>query len=113
VVKPFVKAFVRPHGLDVAATPQFVQQIEAMADLRVKPDRPDALGFVWRRAVDRLRAMRHDERYDRWVLSEREMGVKLRNRANHERKMREHHAAKRAQELARKAAKRATVADRE
>jgi hypothetical protein len=105
VMKPFIKAFVRPHGLDVAATPRFVEQVEAMAGLQVRPARRDVLAFVWRRAIDRLRAARHDERYDRWILSERELGVKLRNKEHREKKMREHHAARKAREAAEKSRK--------
>jgi hypothetical protein len=96
VVKPFIKAFVRPHGLDVAATPLFVEQIEAMASVIVKQPRPELLAFMWNWAIDRLRRMRHDERYDRWMLSEREQGVKLRNRQNAERKAKERSAARKA-----------------
>jgi len=106
-VKPFVEAFVRPHGLEVAATPLFVEQVEAMSGLQVQPSRPDALAFLWRRAIDRLRAARYDERYDRWLLSEREQSVKRRNRDYHERKMVEHRAARKAREDAEKATKRA------
>jgi len=105
VMKPFIKAFVRPHGLEVAATPRFVEQVEAMAGLQVRPARRDVLAFVWRRAIDRLRAARHDERYDRWILSERELGVKLRNKEHREKKMREHHAARKAREAAEKSRK--------
>ena len=105
VVKPFIKAFVRPHGLDVAATPLFVEQVEAMGRLRVEAPGRDALGFVWRRAIDRLRAARHDERYDRWLLSEREMAVKVRNREHRERKLAEHHAARKARNTAEKQAR--------
>jgi hypothetical protein len=105
VMKPFIKAFVRPHGLEVAATPRFIEQVEAMPSLTVQPARGDALAFVWRWAIDRLRAARHDERYDRWILSERELGVKLRNKEHHEKKMREHHAARKAREAAEKAGK--------
>jgi hypothetical protein len=96
VVKPFIKAFVRPQGLDVAATPLFVEHVEAMAGLQVQPDKPDILAFVWRRIIARLRAMRHNERYDRWMLSEREMTVKIRNRENAARKARERSAARKA-----------------
>jgi len=98
VVKPFITAFVRPHGLDVAATPLFVEQVEAMKTLTVQPAGRDALGFVWRWAIRRMRAMRHDARYDRWMLSEREQAVKLRNRLNAERKARERAAARKALE---------------
>jgi hypothetical protein len=96
VVKPFIKAFVRPHGLDVAATPRFVEQVEAMAALQVPDAKPELFGFVWHRVIARLRAMRHNERYDRWMLSEREMAVKVRNRENAARKARERSAARRA-----------------
>ena len=105
VMKPFIEAFVRPHGLEVAATPRFVEQVEAMTGLQVPPARRDVLAFVWRRAIDRLRAARHDERYDGWILSERELGVKRRNQAHHERKMQDHHAARKAREAAEKAGK--------
>jgi hypothetical protein len=105
VVKPFIKAFVRPHGLDVAATPVFVEQVEAMTGLTVQPLRADVLAFVWRRIIDRLRAARHDEQYDRWLLSEREQAVKKRNREHREQKLREHHAARKVREQAAKAAK--------
>jgi hypothetical protein len=105
VVKPFIKAFVRPHGLDVAATPLFVEQVEAMRGLQVPAARPDALAFLWRRVIGRLRAARHDERYDRWLLSEREQAVKQRNREYHEQKMRDHRAARRAREADEKARK--------
>ena len=104
VVKPFIRAFVRPHGLEVAATPLFVEQVEAMAHLQVAPRHAGALAFLWRRAITRLRAMRHDERYDRWLLSEREQAVKRRNREHREHKMREHHAARKAREATKKQA---------
>ena len=102
VVKPFVQAFVRPHGLDVAATPLFVEQVEAMKGLPVHAARPDPLAFLWRWAIEKIRAARHDERYDRWLLSEREMGVKRRNKENRERKLKEHRAARKAREAAEK-----------
>jgi hypothetical protein len=100
VVKPFIKAFVRPHGLEVAATPLFVEQIEAMAGLTVKQPRPELLAFVWNWAIDRLRRMRYNERYDRWILSEREQTVKARKRQNAERKAKERSAARKALRVA-------------
>ncbi len=105
-VKPFVRAFVRPHGLDVPATPLFVEKVEAMAGLAADPIPNDWLAPLWRRAVGRLRRMRHDERFDAWLLSEREMSVKVRNRERREHKMREHHAARKARNAAEKAARR-------
>jgi hypothetical protein len=79
VVKPFIMAFVRPPWPRRRATPRFVEQVEAMKALTVQPVMPETFGFVWRWAIDRLRAMRHTERYDRWILSEREQTVKRRN----------------------------------
>ena len=81
-----------------------------MNGLQLQPSPSGALAFVWRRAVDRLRAARHDGRYDRWLLSEREQAVKQRNREYRERKLAEHHAARRAREVARKATKQAARA---
>jgi hypothetical protein len=49
--------------------------------------------------------MRYNERYDRWILSERELAVKARNRDHHGRKMAEHHAAKKARAAAEKKAR--------
>ena len=46
VVKPFVQAFVRPHGLDVAATPLFVEQVEAMNGLKTAGASADVLGVL-------------------------------------------------------------------
>jgi hypothetical protein len=104
VVKPFVRAFVRPHGLDVAGTPLFVDQVEAMNGLRMPADAADTLAFFWRWVIARLRALRHNERYDRWVLSEREQAVKQRNRSNAERKARERSAARKALKVEQKRA---------
>jgi hypothetical protein len=101
VVKPFVQAFVRPHGLDVAGTPQFVEQVEAMQGLQSPQPRPDTLGFFWRWVIAKMRTLRTDQRYERWVLSERELLVRRRNRESAERKARERSAARKA---ARKAA---------
>jgi hypothetical protein len=104
VVKPFVQAFVRPHGLEVPATPLFVEQVEAMAGLKMPAARPDVLAFFWRRAMARLRALRHDERFDRWVLSEREQTVKIRNQQARELKARERRDARRTREAEEKRA---------
>jgi hypothetical protein len=101
VVQPFIQAFVRPHGLDVAGTPRFVEEVEAMKGLQSPAPARDQLAFVWRWAIGRMRALRNDQRYERWVLSERELMVRRRNRESAERKARERSAARKA---ARKAA---------
>ena len=112
VVKPFIKAFVRPRGLDVAATPLFVEQVEAMNGLKMPAPSPDRFAFVWQWTIARLRELRHNERYDRWVLSERELAVKVRNRENAARKARERSAARKALKAEKKRAEQAPLADR-
>jgi hypothetical protein len=91
-VKPFVREFVRPNGLDVAATPIFVAQIESMRDLTTAAPRSDPLASVWRWLAARAARTRDDERYERWTLSGRELasleklrgarGVKAQQRAD-------------------------------
>ena len=73
-VKPFVREFVRPNGLDVAATPFFVERIESMRDLKAAAPQADPLAAVWRWTAARAARTRDDERYERWTLSERELG---------------------------------------
>ena len=72
-IKPFVREFVRPHGLDVAATAWFVEGVESMERLTVAPPHADPLAGVWRWAASRAARMRDDERYERWTLSSREL----------------------------------------
>ena len=43
----FVEAFIRPHGLDVAATPVFVREVEKLATVTAQPVRqPSAFGML-------------------------------------------------------------------
>jgi hypothetical protein len=63
-IRPFVCAFVRPHGLDRAATPVFVEQVEAMQGIPVPPLAPP-----------RLRALAH------WILRK---GIEWRDDVNRE-----------------------------
>ena len=72
-VRPFIREFVRPHGLDRPATPIFVDQVEAMARLQVAPARSGSLEPVWSWLVERIARMRDEERVERWVLSPREL----------------------------------------
>ena len=78
--KPFVRAFVRPHGLERAATPIFVEQVEAMQGLKPTPLAHDRLHTVWRWVLERIATMRDSERTERWVLSSRELESALRMR---------------------------------
>ena len=71
--KPFVRAFVRPNGLDVPATPMFVDAVESMAVLKPAASRPARFAALWRSLAERAARTREDERYERWTLSEREL----------------------------------------
>ncbi len=98
-VKPFIRAFVRPHGLDVPATPLFVQNVEALAQFTPSPIPSEILAPVWRWAIGRLCRTRYSERFERWVLSEREQFVKTRNRQAAGEKAAKRRAVRRQNEL--------------
>jgi len=105
-VRPFVGTFVRPHGLDVAATPLFVRAVEEMRDLpRPAPAREWSvpLGKPLLRVLVRLR---NAERGEWWLYSERELEVLQRNRRAHATKE-EHKAERKAVRVAAKQARRA------
>ena len=70
--KPFVSDFVRPLGLDQAATPVFVEAVEAMRGIRVEAVAHDALAPIWRWMLRRIAALRDRPRFERWTLSPRE-----------------------------------------
>ena len=71
--KPFVREFVRPNGLNVAATPLFVDAVESMAALKPAAPSPARFAALWRALADRVARTRDDERYETWTLSEREL----------------------------------------
>ncbi len=85
-VKPFVSDFVRPLGLDRAATPVFVDAVEAMEAVRVEAVAHDALGPVWRWVLRRIAALRDRPRFERWTLSPREQASAERLRLLREQK---------------------------
>jgi len=72
-VTPFVRAFVRPNGLDVPATPMFVDAVESMAALKPAAAPPARFAALWRSLAERAARTRDDERYQRWTLSAREL----------------------------------------
>jgi len=72
-VKPFVRAFVRPHGLGVSATSRFIAAVEGMEGMQVAPAHADPLARLWRWAASRAVRLRDDERYEQWTLSSREL----------------------------------------
>jgi hypothetical protein len=85
-VKPFVSDFVRPLGLDRAATPVFVDAVESMETVRVEAVTYDALGPVWRWMLRHIAALRDRPRFERWTLSPREQASAERLRLLREQK---------------------------
>src|SRR5262249_42653748 len=65
-VKPFVREFVRPLGLDRAATPVFVDAVESMTRMPVEAPSRDALMPVWRWMLRRVAGMRDNDAYETW-----------------------------------------------
>ena len=123
-VKPFVREFVRPNGLNVAATPLFIESVESMATLKPLAPRAAAFPSLWRSLAERASRLRDDERYERWVLSERERGSlqKLREarqrkaevrRSERESRREEYERARAAEREAQRAAKERERAEKE
>jgi hypothetical protein len=101
--RQFVRDFVRPHGLDTAATPllaQAIEQLPAESGAIATARRPSPGAALALRALE---AMQHSPRWRGLLLDERE----LRSAATYEEKRRRTDAA-----LARKAAERAEKAER-
>ena len=109
-VKPFVREFVRPNGLDVPATPLFVDSVESMAALKPAPARPARFAALWRSMANRVARTRDDERYETWTLSERERASLQNLRQARQVKAQERRSAR---EAARDAHERARAAERE
>jgi hypothetical protein len=85
-LRPFVREFVRPHGLDVAATPIFVERVEAMEGLKIMPaGRPPFLA-VARWLLEKLRPWRHDPRRELLVYAGSELDTVRRLRASRQAK---------------------------
>jgi hypothetical protein len=85
-LRPFVGAFVRPHGIDVAATPVFVDAVEGMRGLAVQPAPEPRLPGLARRLLQKGLAWRDDSRREHLVYSEREMESIVRMRTFREEK---------------------------
>jgi hypothetical protein len=101
-VRPFVREFVRPHGLDVPATPVFVEHVEAMKGLTVPPLAQPPLGVVARWVLGKGLGWRDDVRREHLAYSERELERIARIRSMREAKAaveRERKRQRRAQAL--------------
>ncbi|HKH71051.1 MAG TPA: hypothetical protein VKA59_06850 [Vicinamibacterales bacterium] len=129
-IRPFIREFVRPRGLEVAATPVFVEQVEAMKGLAVAPlaePRWKRLalwmlnkGISWRHDLSRehlLYSERELEKIGRMrtfhqTKAARERDKRERDRAIKAEKAAAHERAKRERELAIKAMKAAAKEQR-
>jgi hypothetical protein len=95
-VKPFVRAFVRPRGLDVAATPIFVDHVEQMRGLTVRPLSPPSLQGLARWILNKGLEWRHEETHEHLLYSERELETIVRMRASRQAKAAKERERKRA-----------------
>ena len=68
----FLEAFVRPRGLEVPATPAFVDAVEQLRGVPVPAPRAEA-PFWSRWAAAALTRRLKDPAYETWLLSEREL----------------------------------------
>jgi hypothetical protein len=109
MVRPFVREFVRPHGVSVTATPLFVRQVEAMAGLCAAAAPIDLFAPVCRWLAGTLLRMKRAGRYEQWVYSRRELAQMASIREERARKARiaaERKAAAYAAKTARREARR-------
>jgi len=80
-IKPFVRDFVRPRGLDVPATPYFADMVEAMKGAVVAAATPVPFAGLAHRLLRKAMVWRRDETQERWLFSEREIETLARFRA--------------------------------
>ena len=105
-VRPFVRAFVRPHGLDVPATPLFVRAVEEMQGYSARIPGPGWAESVSRGSLAAVVRLRHVRGAERFLYSERELEVMERDRRAHAATL-QREAELRARSRAAKDAKRA------
>jgi hypothetical protein len=112
-IKPFIREFVRPLGLDVAATPVFVDHVEQMAQLRLSPARRPRFQALAHWMLRKGIAARHDEAREALVYSERELETIVRMRQARQAKAAAEEARKHAQRTEKQARVEARIAERE
>jgi hypothetical protein len=78
--RPFIRSFVRPHGIDVAATPLFVQTVEQMRDRPAHAAAAGALAPLTRRMLSAVIGLRQRRWAEPWLYSTREREVMERDR---------------------------------
>jgi hypothetical protein len=78
--RAFLEQFVRPRGIDVPATPVFVDAVERLRDVAV--ERAGAAGSPWwsDRLLRALARRLPDPRFERWMSSPRELAKAARIR---------------------------------
>jgi hypothetical protein len=111
-IRSFVRAFVRPHGLDRAATPVFVEQVEAMQGIPVPPLAPARLRALAHWLLHKGIEWRDDVNREHLAYSERELERIVRVRNMREAKVAQNRERKR-QESQQKAEARALKEQRQ
>jgi hypothetical protein len=107
-VRPFVRSFVRPHGLDVPATPIFVGAVEGLQTVTAAPPEPPRCHALARRLLERLIPLRHAAGKEHLVYAENEIDTVRRFRAMRAAKAERERALKQ-QRAAEREARRAVV----
>jgi len=110
-LRPFVREFVRPHGLDVPATPIFVERVEAMEGLKVSQPAPPRFQPLARWINSRLRRWRDDPDRELLAYASVELDTVRRMRASRQAKAERERALKK--ERARERAAREAVREDE
>jgi hypothetical protein len=72
-IRPFVRAFVRPRGLDVSATPVFVEHVETMQGMAVSPIAKPRLRSLAQRVLRKGIEWRDDVSREHLAYSDREL----------------------------------------
>ena len=78
--RAFLESFVRPRGIDSAATPLFVEEVERLRDVPVAATAPQSTAWP-SRVAEALAARVNERRYETWALSARELESVRRIRA--------------------------------
>jgi hypothetical protein len=65
----FLRAFIRPRGLDVASTPVFAEAVESLA-ARTRQPRPVTPGWFERECLALFQRLGASRRYRRWMMDE-------------------------------------------
>jgi hypothetical protein len=108
-LRPFVRAFVRPHGLDRAATPIFVEQVEAMQGIEVPSLAQPPLRALAHRILRKGIEWRDDISREHLAYSERELERIVRLRDMRQAKAAESRERKRQEKAEAKALKAQTL----